>query len=55
MKAATEILGSLIQLEGEQFVIAGVCWRLQEWIIEVGLQSRKPIDKSAPQSMHSQE
>jgi hypothetical protein len=42
----------LIQVEGEQYVLAGVCWRPPEWILEVGLQSRKTI-KSA-QSMRSQ-
>jgi hypothetical protein len=30
------------------------CWRPQEWILKVGLQSRKTINKSA-QSMRSQE
>jgi hypothetical protein len=35
----------LIQLEGEQYVLAGVCWRLQKWILKVGLQSRKTINK----------
>jgi hypothetical protein len=30
------------------------CWRPQEWILEVGLQSRKTINKSE-QSMRSQE
>jgi hypothetical protein len=44
----------LIQLKGEQYVLAGVCWRPQEWILKVGLQSPKTINKSA-QSMRSQE
>jgi hypothetical protein len=35
----------LIQLEGEQYVLAGVCWRLQEWILKVGLQSHKTAIK----------
>jgi hypothetical protein len=36
----------LIQLEGEQYVLAGVCWRLQEWILKVGLQSLKTIHRT---------
>jgi hypothetical protein len=44
----------LIQLKGKQCVLAGVCWRPQEWILEVSLQSRNTINKSA-QSMCSQE
>jgi hypothetical protein len=50
MEAAPEISIYLIQLEGEQYVLAGVCWGPQEWILEVGLQSRKTINNSA-QSM----
>jgi hypothetical protein len=36
----------LIQLEGEQYVFTGVCWRLQEWILKVGLQSLKTIHRT---------
>jgi hypothetical protein len=36
----------LIQLEGEQYVLAGVCWRFQEWILKVGLQSLKTIQRT---------
>jgi hypothetical protein len=35
----------LIQLEGEQYVLAGVCWRLQEWILKVDLESHKTAIK----------
>jgi hypothetical protein len=35
-----------IQLEGEQYVLAGVCGRLQEWILKVGLQSLKTIHRT---------
>jgi hypothetical protein len=44
----------LIQLQGKQYVLAGVCCRLQEWILKVSLQSRKNINKSA-KSMPLQE
>jgi hypothetical protein len=35
-----------MQLEGKQYVLAGVCWRPQEWILEVGLQSLKTIHRT---------
>jgi hypothetical protein len=44
----------LIQLKGEQYVLAAVCWRPQERILKVSWQSRKTINKSA-QNMPSQE
>jgi hypothetical protein len=35
-----------MQLEGEQYGLAGVCWRPQEWILQVGLQSLKTINRT---------
>jgi hypothetical protein len=40
MEVATEIS------KGEQYVLAGVCWRPQEWILEVDLQSLKTIHQT---------
>jgi hypothetical protein len=33
--------------EGKQYGLAGVCWRPQEWILQVGLQSLKIIHKTS--------
>jgi hypothetical protein len=35
-----------MQLEGEQYGLAGVCWRPQEWILQVGLHSLKTIHRT---------
>jgi hypothetical protein len=44
----------LIQLKGEQYVLAGgVCWRLQEWILKVGLESQAARLQSSCTGVHS--
>jgi hypothetical protein len=35
-----------MQLEGKQYGLAGVCWRPQEWILQVGLQSLKTLHRT---------
>jgi hypothetical protein len=35
-----------MQLEGEQYGLAGVCWRPQEWILQVGLKNLKTINRT---------
>jgi hypothetical protein len=36
-----------MKAEGEQYGLAGVCWRPQEWILQVGLQSLKTIHRTS--------